>query len=290
METTKFRIREFKDRNYRAIYNKVSGETLRIAIDNTKEIMPLEYPELLDISFGTKCLANCPFCYTSAIKNGVNYPNLVEKINSIFGVMSENEKPFQVAIGGGGEPTLHPEFIPAMKAFYDLGITPNYTTNGMHLTEDVLEATRKYSGGVAVSCHPHLDKVWKKAVKTLTENNIRTNVHIIIGEPNSVNRFKQIYDEFNGIVEYFVLLPYQAVGRAQEVNTKKEFDLLFDGLPSNITNIAFGALFYEYILQNPDKTKKLNISIYEPETMSGYMMMDENPIIRKSSYDLQPKF
>ncbi len=285
-----FKSREFKDQNYKAIFNEETGQTMRIALDRSKPIGSLKYPELLDISFGTKCLANCPFCYTSAIKNGVNYPNLVEKIDKWFGVLDDNQRPFQVAIGGGGEPTLHPEFPAAVKRFKELGIMPNYTTNGMHLTEEVMEATVKYCGGVAVSCHPHLNKVWKKAVHTLTQAGVRTNLHIIVGEPGTADRFREIYNEFSGIVEYFVILPYQAVGRARPVETENEWRDLFDYLLINKPkDIAFGALFYPFLLENRDKYKGFDISLYEPEVMSGYLMMDEDMFVRRSSYDLRPK-
>ncbi len=234
---------------------------------------------------------NCHFCYTSAIKNGVNYSNLTQKISDWFGVMDENQRPFQVAIGGGGEPTLHPEFPEAVKAFRDLGIMPNYTTNAMHLTDEVMKATIDYCGGVAISCHPHLDKVWKKGVKKLTDAGVRTNLHVIVGEPGSADRFWQIYNRFDGLVEYFVILPYQAAGRAAEVDTRSEWIKLFDSLlEERPANIAFGALFYPFIMENVEKYKGFDISLYEPEVMSGYLMMEDGEMqIRRSSYDLRLK-
>ena len=287
-----FKVREFKDRNYRAIFNEASGQTIRIALNPSKEIEPLEHPELLDISFGTKCLANCSFCYTSAIKNGVNYPNITQKVRDWYGKLSPNERPFQVAIGGGGEPTLHPEFPEAVKAFRDLGIMPNYTTNAMHLTPEVMDATVKYCGGVAISCHHHLDKVWKKGIRTLVDAKVRTNLHIIVGEPGTTERFWDIYNEFKDDIEYFVLLPYQAAGRGKPVPVEAEWTKLFDTLLENrLDNIAFGALFYPFILANKQKYGKFDISLYEPEVMSGYVMFEDGPyLVRKSSYDLRPKF
>jgi MoaA/NifB/PqqE/SkfB family radical SAM enzyme len=290
MKIKGIKIREFKDRNYKSIFNESTGQTIRLSV-NKKPILPLEYPELLDISFGTKCLANCSFCYTSAIKNGVNYSNIVDKINNWWGPMTENQRPFQVAIGGGGEPTLHPEFVEAVKAFYKLGIMPNYTTNAMHLTPEVLKVTKDYCGGVAISCHPHLDKIWKKGVTTLTNNGIRTNLHIIVGETGTTDRFWNIVKEFKELIDYFVILPYQSVGRAKQIETESEWIKLFDSLLNkNIKNVAFGALFYPFILENKEKYP-FDISLYEPETMSGYVMMEDGDmIIRKSSYDLKPKF
>lgn len=276
----------FPDENYFALFDTETNVTLRFAPNPDKPILPLRYPEILDISLGTKCLANCPFCYTSAIKNGVNYPNLVEKIMDLFGNMNENQRPFQVAIGGGGEPTLHPDFIDALKAFHSLGILPNYTTNGMHLTPEILEATKQYCGGVAVSCHPHIPKIWENATINLFEYGIVTNLHIIVGEPGSTERFLDIYERFHNMIDYFVALPYQAAGRAKPIEVEKEWDKFFALMPSE--KIALGALFYDYLLETGKKIP--NLSLYEPEVMSGYVMLDENPIIRKSSYDLTPKF
>ena len=322
-----YKVREFPEENYRAIFLTEKGQTMRIALDPSKPILPLRYPELLDISFGTKCFANCPFCYTSAITNGENYPNITERITKWFGSLTPNQRPFQVAIGGGGEPTQHPEFASAVKAFKDLDIMPNYTTNGMHLTDEVIQATKDYCGGVAVSCHPHLEKTWKKAVNKLVANNIRTNVHIIVGEEGSTDKFWEIYNEFNDKVEYFVLLPYQKVGRAttnQDLDVEAEWTKLFDSLVDmnmtiayneymqsskssinkeefiklygssvkmKVTNIAFGALFYPFILKNIDKYKQFNISLYEPEIMGGYVMLEDRDemLICKSSYDHTPK-
>lgn len=196
-----------------------------------------------------------------------------------------------MAIGGHGEPTLHPDFIKVLGTFADLGIVPNYTTNGMHLTPEIIEATKTYSGGVAISCHPHLEKFWRNAVIKYSEAGIKTNLHIIIGEKGSVNKFKKIYDEYHDIVEYFVLLPYMAVGRAKEIEVQNEWGYLFEELKNyNKGKLAFGALFFEYLNQHVDKVKYLDISLYEPEAVSGYIMFnEENPIIRKSSYDLEPK-
>lgn len=56
------KTREFLDKNYRAVF--INGRTLRIAIDPKKPILKLDYPEILDVSFGDKCESGrCPFCF-----------------------------------------------------------------------------------------------------------------------------------------------------------------------------------------------------------------------------------
>lgn len=288
------KIREFPDKNYRAIFNEKTKQTLRIAIDPTKPILPLDYPELLDVSLGTKCYGNCSYCYTDASTYGVNYSKVPQKVLKWFGNMTPNQRPFQVAIGGGGEPTLHPEFPQVLYNFATMGIVPNYTTNGMYFSKDVLNATINYCGGVAVSCHPHLERFWGPAIGTLKSYNIRTNLHIIIGQPDSVARFQKLYNDWQHHIDTFVLLPYQAMGRAENVNMniiQREWIKLFDlVLEYDYPKVAFGALFYDFILAHKEKYAALDISLYEPETLSGYVMMDtEDLIIRKSSFDPAPK-
>jgi hypothetical protein len=280
-------IRIDPDSNYRGIFTS-DGVTLRYKLDEAKEFKPLKHPELLDVSLGTKCFGNCPYCYTSAITNGKNYSNVVDKINRFFGPLGKINRPFQVAIGGGGEPTLHPEFCEVLRTFKALGIMPNYTTNGMHLTDKILDATKAYCGGVAVSTHSHLP--WGKAAEKLLAKKIRTNLHIIVGEANSSALVEACYKIFPD-VETLVLLPYQAAGRAGEVNQetlhvewRKCVDFV---MANNHDRFAFGALFYPFMLENPELFTEVNI--YEPEMFSGYLMLDDNPVIRRSSYDLRER-
>ena len=284
-----FRQRRFVEENYHAIFN--NGKTLRFAIDPSKPILPLRYPEILDISINNRCLAACDFCYVSALKTGINYENVVEKHIDLFGNMSLNEKPLQLAYGGEGEPTMHPDFPEVLKTTHDLQIMPNYTTNAMHLSDKIIDATSKYCGGVAISCHPHLKKIWEKGVKKLNEAGINTCLHIILGGPGSNDEFWRIYDSIKNI-HYYVVLPYMVAGRAKKIDAEREWNLFFkEALVRKPDDVSFGALFYDYFLRNREIMTKLNVSIYEPEVLSGYRIFDDSyKLLRKSSYDLSPKF
>lgn len=272
------KIREFPERNYKAVF--YGGKTMRLTFDNAKEIEELDYPEFYDVAINSKCFGACPYCYVMATHKGTNYEDVIGKIDDYFGSMTENQRPFQVAIGGAGEPTLHPDFINVLKEFKSLGILPNYTTNGMHLSEEIIDATEEYSGGVAVTCHPHLEKHWRRAVGQLA-GRTRLNLHVIISDRESVDKFFDLYEEYKDTVEYFVLLPYQAVGFAKEIETA--FDYLFeryaDGAPQNV---AYGALFYEHLKKQP----QIKASLYEPELMSKYLDMDRMTL-HPSSFDIE---
>lgn len=283
------RIRTSIEHNYRGVFHR--GKTIRQKVDRDKPFLALPYAELEDIGINTRCLANCSYCYTSAIKNGKDFDNIIDKALEVYGSMSLNERPFQVAIGGSGEATMHKDFVEFVKTIKSLEILPNYTTNGMHLTEQVLMATQDHCGGVAVSYHPHIQKTFFGALEKLSVLDTILNVHFIIGEPGSAKTFVDLYERVSDKIDYFVLLPYQAAGRAKVVETSKEWDELFDFLQKNeLEKLAFGALFYDYMQRKKEKVQNLDLDIYEPEIFSGYRLFDDSyKTLRKSSYDLRPK-
>ena len=267
--------------NYRAIY--LNGKTIRFTIDPNKPITELKFPEFYDVAINTWCAGRCPFCYTDAKHTGIHFPNIVQRITNFFGPMSSNERPFQVALGGAGEPTAHPDFIEVLKTFSDLGITPNYTTNGMHITEEILNATVKYCGGVALSCHPHLSKYWKPAVAQFRARGIKLNLHVIVSDKTSIQLLDQIYQEYKQQVDYFVLLPYQSVGRAPKKHIDYEALELWVNHTNNVGNLAFGSNFFEFL---KDKAH-WDVSIYPPEIMSKYLILDEGPSLYSNSFELR---
>ena len=191
------KIRTDISANYRAVF--FNGKTIRQRIDNSKPITTPKFAEIEDVAINSKCLANCPYCYTNALKTGSNFTDIIEKVHKVWGVRDDNDKPFQIATGGAGEPTLHPQFKEFVKTVKEVGIMPNYTTNGMHLSEEVLQATEEYCGGVAVSFHPHIEKVFHKAVETLSTINTRLNCHVIIGDEKSLVDLQKMYDKYSDV-------------------------------------------------------------------------------------------
>ena len=275
------KTRILPNNNYRAIFH--NGKTMRFALDSTKPITKLSFPEFYDCKITNYCTGNCQECYMSSTPQGKHFTNIPAKINNFFGQMSENDRPFQVAIGGGN-PNEHHEFVTILQTFNSLGIVPNYTTNGIGLTDAILKATVDYCGGVAVSCHPHLKMHWSGAITSLIERKIFTNTHHIISDSDSITNFITIFNEYKNSIKYFVLLPYSAQGRGREKDCA--FDYLFSKLKEfnkeDIKKIAFGANFYEYL-----KKESLPVSLYEPELFSEYLDMDDM-VLYPSSFNLKP--
>ena len=278
------KIRCFPESNYKAFF--FNNKTIRVAINSSTPITELKYPEFYDIGLGTYCNGNCSYCSSNASIYGSFASDAAQKIHSYFSVMNENERPFQVALGFC-EPTFHPEFVNILQTFYNLGIVPNYTTNGMWTKEgnrfdfknNLLLATEQYCGGVALSCHYHLEKYWKKAVRLylMLSSNTKLNFHHIISDKESIDYFLEIYDVYQNDISYFVLLPYIAKGRAEYKVIDWEY--LIKNLPQNTEKIAFGAGFYPYLLHG---THNINVSLYEPECMSKFLDLEDMKIYPNS--------
>jgi organic radical activating enzyme len=261
------RIRSFPEKNYKAIY--FNGKTMRLTYDPNKPIEDLDYPEFYDIKLTGRCYGNCPWCYQDSTKDGKDY-EAVNQLTGFFGSMTENQKPFQIAFGGG-ETTLHYQFHEIMRLTREFGISPNYTTNGMFIHSDgcmkIIETTKKYCEGVAISCHDHLKSFWEPCAELMLRYNLFLNFHNIIGDRQTTGKFLEIYKKYSGRIKYFVVLPLINHGRAKE--NIVDFDYFFDkiALFDDISNIAFGANFYPEL----QKRKNIKVTLYEPEIMSKYL-------------------
>ncbi len=277
-----YKEREFYEDNYKAIF--FDGKTLRFKFKQEREIPELTYPEFYDVKITNYCEGNCPWCYQDSLKTEKHDRTILEKFYKFFHRMTENERPFQIAIGGG-EPTSHPDFCSLLALSKDvLNIVPNYTTNGMfvdeYYCEDILGYTYDYCGGVAISAHPHLERYWERAIAMLKKD-FKLNIHVIISDRSSINFLMELYTKYRDIVEYFVLLPYEGVGRAKQKDIDHE--LLFNtikGMKDN-SQFSYGANFYNEL----KKHDWLDISLYEPEIFSKYLDLTTMKLY-KSSFNL----
>jgi sulfatase maturation enzyme AslB (radical SAM superfamily) len=277
------KVRTFPETNYRAIFH--GGNTLRLAIDPSKPITELRFPEFYDITGGTFCIGKCPWCYASASDKGVNYTNLAEKLNKFFGKMTQNQRPFQAAWGGSQCILSNPEWEEAFNVCIELGIIPNVTTHGMTLTEDVATKLKKYSGGIAISLYRHTEKYWRKAIDVAVNAEFQTNLHVIVSDKQSIDQLVSYYKEFSGKVDYFVVLPYKNVGHARKMPREVDYDYLAQAIEPfyGEGKLAFGANAHGWLTKNSVKYK---IPVFPPELFSKYLVLDDNVTLYNNSFDM----
>lgn len=134
-----------------------------------------------------------------------DYKNVIDQA-SAMGV-------FQVALGGGN-PNQHPDFVEILEYTASKEIVPNYTTNGRGLSKDILEATRKHCGAVAVSAYEPFDET-AETIETLTAGGIKVNVHFIL-DSESIDRAISWLTEppaFLREINAIIFLNYKPSGR-----------------------------------------------------------------------------
>lgn len=290
--------RFYPDHNYNAIWCNL--KTIRLGEGKALALPPSE-SEFYDVGINTKCNAECPFCYVSATGKGINYPNICDTWKKWMDTFWEKQgsnvtltnKPFQIAIGSTGEPTVHPEFCDFLKTVYESGVVPNYTTNGIILSrqtplaEAILEATRKYVGGVAVSFgNEALREQARQAVINLINNgNTNVNIHHIISDKDSVDEFIAEWLRYGDSILYHVLLPLMPTGRSESGIEDGVWEYLEEMIQKHeIKNVAFGAHFIKYL-----RGSKIKTWLYDEESFSKNIILTPDKVqITPSSFDLNP--
>ena len=96
----------FPDKNYKSVY--FNGKTIRIAIDSSKSIKELRYPEFYDIKITEKCDGACPYCYQNSTIEDDHYKDCVQKLDKFFSSLTNNQKPFQIACLEESTPVITP--------------------------------------------------------------------------------------------------------------------------------------------------------------------------------------
>jgi radical SAM protein with 4Fe4S-binding SPASM domain len=120
----------------------------------------------------------------------------------------------QVALGGGN-PNQHPLFAEILQLTREkYGIVPNYTTNGRGLDENVLRATSRYCGAVAVSAYKPYSET-AEAVGRLRNYNVTVNIHFILNSKSVDTAIEWLKSppDFLTDINALIFLNYKPVGR-----------------------------------------------------------------------------
>lgn len=167
------KIKFLKEENYIQIFNYKDGKSIII------EKEPFQFrergPLLLDVSITNRCYRQCEFCYRRSNDSGKDI-----SLEDYRVVLSEAKKcgVQQIAIGGG-EPTVHPEFIEILRETFESGIVPNYSTNADALNDEIINATKKYCGAIAISVYDDIEK-YESIVEKIVSFDIKVNFHFIL--------------------------------------------------------------------------------------------------------------
>lgn len=205
------RVNRYTDLGYSTFFNARTGFFARVPEAGKPEPFWSPHgPELMDISITNWCDKGCAFCYKSSTRHGTHMA-----LADYKRVIDEAAKmgTFQVALGGGN-PNQHPDFVEILDFTRAKGIVPNYTTNGRGLTADILAATKKNCGAVAVSAYAPFSET-EDTIRLLTEHGIKTNVHFILDRDSIDTAIAWLRDPpaFLKSINALIFLNYKPSGR-----------------------------------------------------------------------------
>jgi len=169
-------VGEHPAQHYKTVFSKKTGFFVRLEEDGYEEPSWAEDgPELLDLSITNYCERCCDFCYRGANPSG-KHMALEDVLNVV--TQAKEAGVLQIALGGGN-PNQHPQFVEVLRIVRENGIVPSYTSNGEGLTDDILEATKKFCGAMALSLYPPYEN-YDRIAKHISEMGIKLNMHVIL--------------------------------------------------------------------------------------------------------------
>lgn len=210
-------------------YNPLDGTKLTVDMDPQRTERPRSVmPELLDIKITDHCPFGCAFCYQGSTVQGKHAQlhrgnaRADKMVLSEIIQMAADNGVFEIAYGGG-EPTLHPEFLSILRQTSQAGVTPSFTTKNLawFRQDDVVRAALSYVGGIAFSVENAAQiEAWGRVAAKYGGNvygaTNRFTIHIVMG--------LQDLDTFASMLEvackhrlHVTLLGYKTTGRGNEV-------------------------------------------------------------------------
>lgn len=206
----------YPGQHYSIHFNKKTGYFVRAEDEGYPEpLWAMHGPELLDISITNWCDKGCSFCYRKSTVRGSHMS--LDDYELIMRQAKEADV-LQVALGGGN-PNQHPDFIQILEKTVEHGIVPCYTTNGRGLTDEILAATKKYCGSVAISAYePYAE--FRSHLEKLFEYGIKANVHFVT-DSESINTAIEWLDSppsFLDGINSIIFLNYKPIGRNPDLS------------------------------------------------------------------------
>ncbi len=205
-------VRHSRIQHYSTVFNARTGFFMRVEdAGHPEPRWSQRGPEMIDIAITNWCDRECAVCYRCSDTQGAHmslkaYKSTLKQAADI-GVM-------QVALGGGN-PNQHPDFCEILRTTReDNGIVPSFTTNGRGLSAEILDASRRYCGAVAVSAYEPYGETWA-ATRRLLDAGIKTNLHFVLDTRSigtAIEWMETPPPELKGI-NAVVFLNYKPVGR-----------------------------------------------------------------------------
>jgi hypothetical protein len=196
------------DKNAVTLFSRKDGTKVRFAVGAYTKASK---PELVDIKLTDFCPAGCSFCYQASTLQGKhgsmeNMELMIERLAAA--------KVFEVALGGG-EPTMHPDFVVILQKFRDAGIVPNFTTKFPAKVRQFWPEIGHLVGGFAYSAENAAQiRSAAKLMRMIPKEKV--NLHYVMGL-GPREHFREYLQAAHEVGYRVTLLGYKTTGRGKDV-------------------------------------------------------------------------
>lgn len=234
-------LKRYDEQKYSVIFNQNTGFFARVEDSNSSEpIYSAHGPELLDVSITNYCDRSCSFCYRASSKAGkemsfVDYEFILRQAKDC-GVL-------QIALGGGN-PNQHSSFEKILEVTRDkYNIVPSYTTNGDGLTENIILASKKHCGAVAISFYEPESQFYLNLHK-LIDSGVKTNIHFVLSANSIESAIRLLTTDAKKMtgVNALIFLLFKPAGKgscSDMLKMSPEVDFFFSLVSNSKIKIGF---------------------------------------------------
>ena len=223
-------------------FNPKTGEKITMDLDPTRTERPRSIaPELVDIKITDYCPFGCTFCYQGSTQAGkhASYSSWGSDKPNLYSILTgcAEKGVFEIAYGGG-EPTLHPEFLDILRTTANLGMVPSFTTKNLawFRQDEVVREALEYVGGIAFSVDNAAQieaygRISAKYGGNQPSSPNRFTIHIVMGL-QSLDTLKDMLITAHKHRLHVTLLGYKTTGRGNEVTPES-----YDGWAALVTDL-----------------------------------------------------
>lgn len=208
-----------QDGAYWTLFQRGTGAKIRLSFDDQPAPHKATRPELVDLKITGYCPFQCGYCYQGSTPEGRHAT--LPQVHSILDMLGE-WRVFEVAIGGG-EPTLHPNFLEILTHARGLGIVPNFTTKNLAwLSGPMGSAILDKIGSFAYSVESADDVVkLHEAMEPAVAYHGKATVQYIIGIDATAESLKSVLAAAAKYHFPITLLGYKTTGRGAAFGERK---------------------------------------------------------------------
>lgn len=214
--------------HFKSYFDSSTGAYLRTGIlddlgrDTGVDPFMASFPHLIDVGIMGYCLNGhkgyCKQAGVGCYQSGGSKSEPNMSLEDFSWIASQcNGRTNQLALGGRGDPDQHEDFDQILKISRENNLVPNFTTSGIGMTADIAKLCKQYCGAVAVSWYRN--ELTNKALETLIEANVKTNIHYVLGRNSIDEAIERIENNaFPRGVNAVIFLLHKPVGLGTEDN------------------------------------------------------------------------